>query len=199
MTGPEDSSLPIVLIVEDDPELADMYAHWLRDSYLTRTANSAEAAKSSMDDEVDVVLLDRKLPGASGDELLDWIRGNDYNARVAMITAMAPDFDVIEMGFDAYVEKPLSADEMRDVVQMLLTRTIFDQRIQRYLELTSKKDVLENEINSVELEENENYQRLANTLSELRVELDYLLCNLDDDYFASEIEPVTGPLREDTG
>lgn len=184
--------LPIVAIVEDDDDLADLYAEWLGDYYRVRTAHSADEAKTIIDSDIDVILLDRLLPGTSGDEILDWIQSQRFSAKVAMITGVKPDFDVIEMGFDTYIQKPTSRHQIREVVQMLLTRTIYDQRVQRYFELRAKKRVLEDEMNAVVLEENPDYHRLSAELREIRAELDYLLTNLDEEYFAAEMGTLVG-------
>lgn len=189
--------LPVVVIVEDDKELAAVYGEWLEGSYTVRTAHTADEARSVIGDDVDVVLLDRRLQDASGDEILEWIKARDFDARVAMISAVTPDFDVIEMGFDTYAVKPVSRDELRDIVQVLLTRIIYDKRIQKYFELTSKKQVLEDEKSPAELEENDDYARLSQQLEELRAELDYLLRNLDDDYFASEMRQLMAGRHRD--
>lgn len=198
LTSVAESRLPLVSIVEDDEDLADLYAEWLKDSYRIRTAHSADEAKATIDDEVDVVLLDRMLPGISGDELLDWIQAQGFRSRIAVITGVSPDFDVIEMGFDTYLQKPTSRGEVRDTVRMLLTRTMYDQRVQRYLVLQSKKRVLEEEMNDTDLEANQNYQRLSVELREIRSELGYLLRNLDEEYFAAEMQALVGESIEDT-
>lgn len=192
MTAEAERRLPIVAIVEDVGDLANLYAEWLEDTYRVRIARSADEAKGIIDNDVDVVLLDRLLPGTSGDELLDWIQSKQFPARVAMITGVKPDFDVIGMGFDTYIQKPATSREIREVVQMLLTRTIYDQRIQRYFELRSKKRVLEGEMTAAVLDENMNYQRLSAELREIRAELDYLLKNLDEEYFAAEMGTLVG-------
>lgn len=192
MTADAERRLPIVAIVEDVGDLANLYAEWLEDTYRVRIARSADEAKGIIDNDVDVVLLDRLLPGTSGDELLDWIQSKQFPARVAMITGVKPDFDVIGMGFDTYIQKPATSREIREVVQMLLTRTIYDQRIQRYFELRSKKRVLEGEMTAAVLDENMNYQRLSAELREIRAELDYLLKNLDEEYFAAEMGTLVG-------
>lgn len=192
MTTMAEPRSPIVVVVEDDADLAELYTEWLLDSHRIRHASSVEEAKAIIDGDVDVVLLDRMLPGTSGDALLDWIREQGFPARVAMITGVSPDFDVIGMGFDTYVVKPTSRQEIRNIVQMLLTRTIYDQRVQRYLELLSKKDVLEDEMHVADLDENQDYQRLTSELGEIRAELDYLLRNLDEEYFAAEMQTLVG-------
>lgn len=187
--------MPIVAVVEDESDFAELYAEWLQDAYRVRTARSSSDAKEIISEDTDVVLLDRILPDISGDELLDWIREEGYPARVAMITGVAPDFDVIEMGFDTYIQKPISRREIRDTVRMLLTRTMYDQRVQHYLELSSKKRVLEEEMTEPELDESADYDRLSSRIREIRAELDYLLRNLDEDYFAAEMETLVGRSR----
>lgn len=193
MKATAEGERPIVVVVEDNADLAEVYTDWLADGHRVRTCHTGEGAKDAIDSDVDVVLLDRKLPGTSGDEVLDWIKAQGFEARVAMITAVSPDFDVIEMGFDTYVVKPVSRREIRDTVQMLLTRTIYDQRVQRYLELQSIKRVLEDEKHVDDLEGSQRYRRLSNELAEIRAELDYLLRNLDDEYFTAEMEALVGP------
>lgn len=184
--------LPIVAVVEDDVDLAAVFAEWLSGSYTVRVAHSAEEAREVIDGTIDVALLDRRLPDASGDEILDWIQEREFDTRVAMITAISPDFDVIEMGFDTYVVKPVSRDDIRGVVKMLLTRTIYDKRIQKYFELLSKKRILETEKPTANLDENRDYLRLSRRLDELRAEVDYLLGTLDDEYFAAEMQRLVG-------
>lgn len=183
---------PIVVIVEDERELASLYSDWLSDTYTIRLAHSGQQARSVIDESVDVVLLDRRLPSSSGDEVLSWIQDQQIDVRTAMITAVSPDFDVLELGFDTYVVKPVSQDELRDIVSMLLTRTIYDQRVRRYLELLSKRNLLEERKSDRELDENHEYLQLVRELEELRAELDYLMGNLDDDYFESEIRSLLG-------
>lgn len=192
MTAVAGQRLPIVVIVEDDGDLGELYAGWLADSYRVRTVQSADEAKAIIDKDIDVVILDRLLPGPSGDELLAWIHSQQLRARVAMVSGVTPDFDVIEMGFDTYIQKPTSRREIREVVQMLLTRTMYDQRVQRYFELRTKKRLLEGEKNSVVLEENQHYRQLSAELREIRAELDYLLRNLDEEYFAAEMGTLVG-------
>ncbi len=83
--------LPLVLVVEDEPDLADLYATWLRGEYRVRVAYGGREALEKLDDEVEVVLLDRRMPDLSGDEALKEIRERGFDCRVAMVTAVEPD------------------------------------------------------------------------------------------------------------
>jgi CheY-like chemotaxis protein len=69
-----------VLIVDDESEVADVYALRLREEYETRTAYGGEEALDTIDSDMDVVLLDRRMPDLSGDEVLERIR-SDYTGR----------------------------------------------------------------------------------------------------------------------
>lgn len=65
-----DTGSATVLIVEDEQPLADLYAKFLESTYTVRTAYDGTEALDSMSHEVDVVLLDRRMSGLSGEEVL---------------------------------------------------------------------------------------------------------------------------------
>lgn len=107
-----------VLVVDDNRPLADAFARALSTEYDVRTAYTVADARESLDPDVDVVLLDRRLPDGSGDELLEEIRERDYECGVAVVSAIEKSS---ELDCDAYVTKPLSgADEVRETVDDLL-------------------------------------------------------------------------------
>ncbi len=163
---------PLVLIVEDEPDLADLYATWLRGDYRVRTAYGGQEALDELDEEVDAILLDRRMPGLSGDEVLEEIRARGADCRVSMVTAVEPDFDIIEMGFDTYLVKPVTKDALIDTVEELLTRSSYDKGVQELFSLSSKKALLESEKSQSSLVDNEEYQELTEEIANLREELD---------------------------
>lgn len=171
--------LPLVLVVEDESDLADLYAAWLGNSYRVRTAYGGREALEKLDAEVDVVLLDRRMPGLSGDEVLDAIQERGIDCQVAMVTAVEPDFDVLEMGFDDYLVKPVAREELLDTVGNLERRSSYDAGVQELFSLASKKALLEAEKTDAELAENEEYQQLEERLATLRDELDSTIQSMD--------------------
>jgi len=178
---------PLVLVVEDEPDLADLYAAWLGDEYRVRTAYGGNEALDVLDeagDDVDALLLDRRMPGLSGDEVLDAVTDRGIECRVAMVTAVEPDFDILEMGFDDYLVKPVTSDTLRDTVKTLLTRNDYDAGVQDLFSLTSKKAMLEAEKSASELADNEEYQELTARIDELRDDVDRSLeaVTEDDDF-----------------
>ncbi len=171
---------PLVLVVEDEPDLADLYAAWLGDEYRVRTAYGGHEALDQLDDEVDAILLDRRMPGLSGDEVLAEVRERGIDCRVAMVTAVEPDFDILEMGFDDYLVKPVTKEALRETVEGLLRRGSYDAGVQELFALTSKRAILESEKSTSELADHEEYQHLTDRIETLRDDLDRTLGEVEE-------------------
>jgi DNA-binding response OmpR family regulator len=149
-----------VLLVDDDPHLVGMYAAMLEDTHTVLTATSGEEALVRLSDEVDVLLLDRRMPGLSGDEVLEVVREEGYDCRVAMITSVDPDTDIVEMEFDAYVVKPVRRQDLLEFVESLLLRAGCSRDTRELLSVTSKIVALESRFDEARLDDHEEYRRL---------------------------------------
>lgn len=173
--GPIESGSPEVLVVDDERELADIYASAIDDLYTVKTAYDGDQAISLLDEEIDVVLLDRRMPGTSGDEVLEEIRERELNCRVALLTAVEPEFDVIDMGFDDYLIKPVSPEEVRRVVTSLVERAEINEQLQELFALVSKKAVIEANKEKGELADNDEYSDLVDQIQKLENQVENLL------------------------
>ncbi|WP_430504063.1 HalX domain-containing protein [Haloparvum sp. PAK95] len=174
-----------VLVVEDETELADLYVGYLEPKYDVRTAGTVDAALSEIDGSLDAVLLDRRLPDGSGDEVLETIRSEDVDCRVAMVTAVEPGFDIIEMGFDLYLTKPANRDRVREAVETLKTRSEYDEMLQQAAALATKRAVLESWKSATELAESDEYERLLDRLDDVDANLTQVTNDFSpDDYRA---------------
>jgi len=178
MTDAED---PVVLIVEDETDVAETYRLWLEHDYEVRVAADGEAGLSKLDERVDVVLLDRMMPGLSGDEVLDVIRDRGLDCRVAMVTAVEPDFDILELGFDAYLTKPIKSDQLLDTVENLLERSAYDALLQEYYAMVETRATLESTKSRAELANSEEYDRLRADIESIRDDLEDTLGGVEDD------------------
>jgi DNA-binding response OmpR family regulator len=170
-----------VLVVEDERHLADLYTDYLKDQYKVATAYGGQEGVELLSESVDVVLLDRRMPVVSGSEVVAAIEERNLECRIAMVTAVDPDFDIIDMKVDDYVVKPVSKSTLREVVDRLLTISEYSERLQ---ELTSKKlkrNVLTVEKSAPELETNERFQRLEAEIDDLEAELESLAMDLDEE------------------
>jgi DNA-binding response OmpR family regulator len=192
MVGEDSDGSSVVLIADDEAELAKLYAHWLDDSYETLVATGGEEALDLATEAVDVALLDRRMPSMTGDEVLSALRERDIDCRVAMITAVEPDVDIVEMPFDDYLVKPVSREELHSVVEVLLSRATFDNRTQEFFALASKKATLESADKD---DASDEYERLTARMSEIRSELDETLSQ----YSSEDFEAAFRELPSESG
>jgi len=164
---------PVVLVVDDEPNVADLYTAYLEDTYTVRTAYSGDSALELLTPEVDVALLDRHLIEWSGDELVTVITDRQIDCQIAMVTAVEPDFDIIDLAIDSYLRKPVSRTALRETVEELLLWKNSPVTAQELLALISRKQVLEHQKTHAELEESAQYTKLQKRIAyaESRLEL----------------------------
>jgi len=156
-----------VLVVEDEQDVAEAYATMLRDTYDVTVVNSGEAAVERLDSTVDVVLLDRRLPDISGDEVLERMDKEQLGCRVVMVTAVDPDLDIVEMGFDDYLVKPVPKETITAAVEQMIERNSYDAELQEIVALATKLATLEAKMDIGQLEESERYETLKRRYNEL--------------------------------
>ena len=189
MTEPDQ---PTVLVVEDEQALIELYVRWLDDEYDVRTANGGREALEQFDETVDIVLLDRLMPRMSGDEVLEEIRSRDTGCKVAMVTAVEPDFDVIAMGFDDYLTKPVEQETLLETIRRLLSRLEYAELEQELYALVSKQAVLRSSKPEAELEESEEFADLEERIAEIRGQLDEALPDMESDEFVAMVRDLEG-------
>ena len=169
-----------VVVVDDERDVAELYSAWLETAHEVRSANGGAEALDLVDESVDVVFLDRQMPDMSGDEVLSVIDDRGLDCRVVMVTAVDPDFDIIEMPFDEYLTKPVGRDDLLEMVDAMRTRDTYDEHLQEYFAMASKKATLESEKNPVELDGNEEYREVSERVESLREQADTTVNELDD-------------------
>jgi DNA-binding response OmpR family regulator len=174
------SDTPTVLVVDDEEEVADVYALRLRGEYDTRVAYGGQEALEKVDDDVDVVLLDRRMPDISGDGVLDNVRADDLDCRVVMVTAVDPDVDIIEMPFDDYLCKPVDKDTLLSAIEQQLESQAYDEGLTEYMSVAAKLGVLEAEKPTAELQDSDEYQDLKAREEVLKADLDNKVAEFDD-------------------
>jgi DNA-binding response OmpR family regulator len=116
-----------ILIVEDEEPLADAIARGLRREGMAVDValDGDEGHEKASVTRYDVVVLDRDLPGMSGDELCREIVASGALTRVIMLTASGSVADRVEglsLGADDYLAKPFAFDELVARVRALARR-----------------------------------------------------------------------------
>lgn len=167
-----------VLVIDDEERVGQAFALWL-DGYRVETATSGEEGLEMIDSGVDVVLLDRHMPGLSGSEVLERIREASYGCQVAMVTAVDPDFDIVDMPFDDYVSKPVDRETLQDVIERLLSVDQYDQRMAELYAIDRTIATLETDGLTAELEADDRYHELLDRKADLEAELRDLIESFD--------------------
>ncbi|MGI6877849.1 response regulator [Microbacterium sp. gxy059] len=116
-----------VLLVEDEPDLAEPLAYLLRrEGYEVEIADDGEKAlRLFRDHGADVILLDLMLPGIPGTEVCRQVRTTSQ-VPIVMLTAKDSEVDIVvglELGADDYVTKPYSSRELLARMRAVLRRT----------------------------------------------------------------------------
>jgi DNA-binding response OmpR family regulator len=117
-----------ILVVEDEPLLADAVAKWLRgDAHAVDVVHDGGAALERIGvHDYDVVVLDRDLPLVHGDEVCRVLAEGASPVRVLMLTAAAEIDDRVaglSLGADDYLPKPFAFPELAARVVALGRRT----------------------------------------------------------------------------
>jgi DNA-binding NtrC family response regulator len=113
---------PKILVVDDEKIVRESLFHWFEDEgYSVDTAEDAVAALKQFDKgKYDLILLDMKMPGMGGLELLSKIKEIDKDSVVILITAFASvptAIQALKEGAYDYVTKPVDPDELNNLVK----------------------------------------------------------------------------------
>ncbi len=170
-----------ILVVDDNDGCRDLYALWLEGRYEVWTAADGNEALDRMTERVDLVLLDRDMPGPSGTEVAKRVEA-EYDCYVVMVSSRPVDFDVVELPIDDYVEKPVDREQIRHVAERYTVQQSYQQALDEFFALTAKLASLESEKSRAELEASETYARLKWLVDEKRAEVDYALGGEETDW-----------------
>jgi len=114
-----------VLVVDDDPSVLATYRRLLcRAGYTTVTeGDPRKVLDGRAGAEVDLLLLDYKMPGMDGLELLAELRRRACRARCILVSAFLNDdvrTQAAGLGVDRVLEKPVDVASLRDAIHGLL-------------------------------------------------------------------------------
>lgn len=149
----------LILIVEDEEDILELLEYTLqKEGYETiGFLNIDKNLKKIFDEEtIDLILMDRNLPGCEGTSFIEEIRSQGYNNPVIYVTAKDKDEDILD-GFQAhaddYITKPFNLKELSARVKAVIKRTSKDIDILKVRDITykasNKKFYIDN--NEVEL------------------------------------------------
>jgi signal transduction histidine kinase len=143
-----------VLVVDDEPGIRSGVSRILRDFHVTypfmeedysftvTEASSGEEAISILNNDMhDIMLLDNKLPGIQGIEVLEYVRKNNFDIIVAMITSYAS-IDIAvkatQDGATDFIPKPFTPQELKSSIENI-TKQQYLRKITYRLKQEGKK------------------------------------------------------------
>jgi two-component system sensor histidine kinase/response regulator len=143
-----------VLVVDDEPGIRSGVARILGNFHVTypfmdedysfevmQAASGEESIEMLEKDKPDIILLDNKLPGMQGVEVLEYIRKKNYDIVVAMITSYAS-LDIAVRatrdGATDFIPKPFTPQELKSSIENI-TKQLYLRRITHKLKQDGKK------------------------------------------------------------
>jgi DNA-binding response OmpR family regulator len=111
-----------VVVVEGEDRPREQYAGTLAEDHEVIAARTAGEAMRNITEETDAVFLDRGLPDTDGDNVLREIRGRGLDTYVALVTGRPAEDAAAAIGFDAYLTKPASGEDLRGVLEYFEAR-----------------------------------------------------------------------------
>ena len=116
-----------ILLVEDDVDLARAVARTLTDAHFAVDVShdGEEALQRALDLDYAAIVLDVRLPGRDGRDVLATLRARGRRTPVVLLTALDSPADVVRglnTGADDYLRKPFDAAELVARIHALLRR-----------------------------------------------------------------------------
>ena len=117
-----------ILIIEDEEDLLELLEYHLqKEGYETLGfLNTKNVEKCLQEEPIDLLIVDRNLPGTEGSEFVKSLRSKGFTQAVIFVTAKASDMHVEEgfmRGADDYVTKPYNMKELLLRIKAILLRT----------------------------------------------------------------------------
>lgn len=119
---------PHILVVDDDKRLRELLSKFLKEEgfVVTAATDAADARKKRDFFDVDLIVLDRMMPGQNGVEFAKHVRASS-RVPILMLTAMGEveaRIDGLEAGVDDYLAKPFEPKELLLRIRSILKRSI---------------------------------------------------------------------------
>ncbi len=125
-----------VLIADDEDPLRMTVAAWLGDEGfdVEQAIDGVDAIKKVQERDFDIAILDIKMPGANGLEVLRYIKKNSTQTEVVMMTGMSDvsmAVEAMKLGAKEYLTKPIDMDQLAPQLKGIIRARDAEDRIRR--------------------------------------------------------------------
>ena len=194
----------LILLVEDEEDILELLEYTLQKAgYDTIGCLDVNQSVLDMLDEenIDLILMDRNLPGSDGINFIKKVKSKGYNIPVIYVTAKDKDEDILE-GFDShaddYITKPFNLKELCARVNAVIKRS------SKEIEILKVKDILyktsnkrfyinENEIELTHLEHDLLLEFVKNR--DILLSREHLLETVWEDSFDKKLKTVNVAIK----
>jgi two-component system, repressor protein LuxO len=135
---------PSVLVVEDSAPQTALYQQYLKHEKikLSFASSGKEAIDSIKQSPPNLILLDLKLPDMEGKDILNWVKNEGFPCSVIVITghgSVDVVVDIMRIGAQDFLEKPVSANRLRTTINNLLERDRLQHIVDDYQSTFDRK------------------------------------------------------------
>ncbi len=137
---PKQSTLPCVLLVDDEDDILDLYENYLEGMPIrtTRALDGQEAIAVLEKIVADMIILDLKMPNMNGMELLSYVRKKFPDIPVIFVSGYSERSDIINMlnmGAFAFIGKPVAREQFLNEVRNGLRERATRQQVLKLTQL----------------------------------------------------------------
>ncbi|WP_336327824.1 response regulator [Halovenus sp. HT40] len=150
-----------ILVVDDTEGCRDLYTLWLESDHGVRTAPNGTVALEEIDPSVDLVLLDRNMPGPSGLDVAAEICNDGYDCQIIMISSERANFSVAESPVDEYIRKPADRETLETTIEKIGTQKAYQSALLEFFAVSATVGRVEASASPEDLESVEEYLKLC--------------------------------------
>ncbi len=194
----------LILIVEDEEDILELLEYtFQKEGYETigLLSINKNIEKILKEEDIDLILMDRNLPGIDGTTFIKKIKTQGYDFPVIYLTAKDKDEDILD-GFDSYADdyitKPFNIKELLARVKSVIKRSSKDIELIKIRDITYKSSnkkffIDTNEIKLTHLEHNLLLEFIKN--KNILLTREYLLENVWQDSFDKKLKTVNVAIK----
>ncbi|GAA0301604.1 response regulator transcription factor [Halarchaeum salinum] len=110
-----------VLLADDNDELRETFRLWLSATrWDCRAAADGETTMNALDADVDVLVLDRRMPDLSGPEVVERLSETEFDGQVLVVSAYEQDTHLSEADVDGYLTKPIRRQTFVETLERMV-------------------------------------------------------------------------------
>lgn len=163
-----ESTLPAVLVAENDRRITEMYSEWLADRYRVLCAHDSDELEPLLEEEVNVLVVGQDMTGIDPSDITHRVASD---CRTIVLVDGRPGFDVLDIECDDVLCKPLVRERVLEALDQQLSRYGESANQRELAALVTKRDRLGQFYSSEELAARDRYVDVCSRIETLEAML----------------------------